>query len=317
MIVFFISLKYLKETDIKSRESVDYVGAALLGGGGVASVLVYMTQGPNSGWASAPQLALLLLGLSLVTAFVFVERRKAEPLIKLDLFRIRNVMVSNLAGLISGIGMFLIFIAITYYAQLPAPYGLGLSIIQTGLLMSPVALTMALVGPFVGRIVAKSGPKPVLMAGSLIGALGFYLMMVNRGGSSLALVEDTVVASLGGLIFIIVPLVNMVAVSVPEDARGIGIGMNTLIRTLGSSTGPVISTVIMDSYETVYFTLFNGNIIPPIAVLPSSTAFNYIFMTGMIMMGLTFLVALWTKNYKVSALAGAGEAETVTASSAA
>lgn len=179
-------------------------------------------------------------------------------------------------------------------------------------------MTMALVGPFVGRIVAKSGPKPVLMAGSLIGgALGFYLMMVNRGGSSLALVEDTVVASLGGLIFIIVPLVNMVAVSVPEDARGIGIGMNTLIRTLGSSTGPVISTVIMDSYETVYFTLFNGNIIPPIAVLPSSTAFNYIFMTGMIMMGLTFLVALWTKNYKVSALAGAGEAETVTASSAA
>ncbi len=310
LIVFFISLKYLKETDIKSRESVDYVGAALLGGG-VASVLVYMTQGPNSGWISAPQLALLLLGLSLVTAFVLVERGKAEPLIKLDLFRIRNVMVSNLAGLISGIGMFLIFIAITYYAQLPAPYGLGLSIIQTGLLMSPVALTMALVGPFVGRIVARSGPKPVLMTGSLIGALGFYLMMVSRG-SSLALVEDTVVASLG-LIFIIVPLVNMVAVSVPEDARGIGIGMNTLIRTLGSSTGPVISTVIMDSYETIYFTIFNGNIIP-IAVLPSSTAFNYIFMTGMIMMGLTFLVALWTKNYKVTALAESRGTETVTAS---
>jgi EmrB/QacA subfamily drug resistance transporter len=294
--VFFISLKYLKETDVRSKEKVDYLGASLIGGG-VASVLIYLTLGPNYGWSTASQLALLLVGASLITAFVFVERNREEPLIKLGLFKIRNVMVSNIAGLISGVGMFLIFIAITYYAQLPAPFGLGLSIIQTGLLMSPVALTMALVGPFVGRIVARSGPKPVLITGALVGVLGFYLMMINRA-SSLALVEDTVIASLG-LICIIVPLVNMVAVSVPEDSRGIGIGMNTLIRTLGSSIGPVISTVIMDSYETVYFTLFNGNLIP-IAVLPSSTAFNLIFMIGMIMMGLTFIVSLWTRNYKAA-----------------
>lgn len=106
---------------------------------------------------------------------------------------------------------------------------------------------------------------------------------------------DTVVASVG-IISLMIPLVNMVAVSLPEDQRGVGIGMNTLIRSIGSSVGPVISTVFMDTYTAWIGYLFNNQYLP-IASVPSSEAFHYIYLVGICLMFINLLVALLTKNY--------------------
>ncbi|BCU66896.1 MFS transporter [Sulfolobales archaeon HS-7] len=294
LIIFVISLKYLEETNVRTMERVDYQGALLIGIS-MASVLIYLTDGPSYGWVTLQQLSLLVIFAITLAIFIRLEQRKVEPLMKLSLFKIRNVMVANVAGIISGISMFLMFIAITYYSQLPRPFGLGLSIIQAGLLMSPVAIVMAVIGPFVGRMVSKIGPKLPLIVGSGIGMIGFSTFIFNRSTPT-AIVEDTILSA-AGLIFIIVPLVNMIAVSLPPESRGVGIGMNTLIRTLGSSIGPVISTTLMDTFQTSYVMLFNNQIIP-VGDFPSSTAFDIIFAIGTFSMLLTLIISLWTKNYR-------------------
>ncbi|WP_338602272.1 MFS transporter [Sulfolobus tengchongensis] len=295
IILVIVSAKYIVEIPEKTKEKIDYLGATFLMLT-VVPLLVYLSDGPNVGWATLSQISLLIVSIISFGIFMWVERRTNEPLMRLDLFKIRNLMVANIAGLISGAGMFLMFTGLTYYLQLPQPYGLGLTIIQSGLLMAPVALVMMIVGPIVGRLINTTGPKPLLIIGSIISMIGYLLLDTFRYNEYEVLLGVLVAAA--GLVNLMIPLVNMVAVSLPEEQRGIGIGMNTLIRTIGSSIGPVISTVFMDTYTTWLIYDFNNQIIP-VAQVPDYSAFHNMYMTAIALMFLNLIVSLFTKNYVI------------------
>lgn len=87
----------------------------------------------------------------------------------------------------------------------------------------------------------------------------------------------------------------MVALALPEEQRGIGIGMNTLIRTIGSAIGPVISTVFMDTYVTWLLYDVNGQFIP-VAQVPDYSAFHYMYMVAIALMFLSLIASLFTKT---------------------
>lgn len=297
LVLFVLSLRYLEETGVRTRESVDYAGTVILMAS-VVSVLVYLTEGPSLGWFDPRELALLVFGLVLFAVFLPYERSKKEPLMKLSLFEIRNVAVANLAGLTSGIAMFMFFFFVVYYTQLPRPYGLGLTIIQSGLLMAPVALSMLVFGPLMGRLIQTVGPKPVVVAGCSLSALGYLSLLLFRATSHQLLFDGFI--SGVGLVGVIVPLINMVAVSLPAEYRAVGFGMNTLIRALGSSVGPVVATVAMSSYQTWYVAVFSGRPVP-VALVPTPTAFNYIAAIGIALMLVTLLFAWFAENYTFAA----------------
>lgn len=294
LIIFVISLKYLPHTGHRVKEAVDYVGASLIGLGTVM-LLVYITEGPTLGWDNPENLILLLLSFMLYVVFILYERRTKEPLLRLDLFMIRNFAAANIVGLISGVGMFTVFIFLVYYAQLPQPYGLGLSIIQSGLLMSPVALGMVIFGPIFGRMMPKIGPKPLLVTGSLLTMIAYILLMTYRATPQEVLL-DGFLSSLG-LVAVILPLVNMVALSLPDQYRTTGMGMNTLLRTIGGAAGPVVATALMQAYQVPIIVMVNNQILV-MGYAPSSTAFNYIALFGFMMMLLTLLGSMFAKNYK-------------------
>ncbi len=152
----------LKKDTPGVKNKVDYTGATMLMSG-IVLVLLYLTEAPNIGWLSPENIALLVPGLILTIAFFVYENKRANPLIHLNLLRIRNVLVANLVGIISSLAMFLLFFAVVYYAQQkPSPYGLGLDIISTGLTLAPATLVMLIVGPIIGRLVTKIGPNPFL-----------------------------------------------------------------------------------------------------------------------------------------------------------
>jgi len=294
LIVFFISLKYLPRKSVKVEESVDYIGASLIGVA-TALVLVYITEGPTLGWTAIDNIWMLFVGLALYGVFLAYERVAKEPLMKLELFKIRNFAVANIVGLISGMGMFANFIFLVYYSQLPKPYGLGLSIVQSGLLMSPVAFGMIIFGPILGRLMPKYGPKPILILGGVLTDISYLLLLTYRSTPDEVLL-DGFISSVGMVAFII-PLVNMVALSLPDQYRTTGMGMNTLLRTLGGSVGPVVATVFMDTYQDPVVMVFDNKVYV-MGFMPSATAFNYIAIFGFIMVTLGLIISLWTKNYK-------------------
>lgn len=246
VILFAVTAKVLQnDKPDRTSQTVDYAGAGLLMSG-VTLLLLYVTEGPILGWISFDELSFLIPGAIATLYFFMFERKRTNPLIQLDLLNIRNVLVANLVGIVSGTTMFMLFFAIVYYTELPRGFGLGLDIIAAGLTLGPSTLGMLIGGPTIGRMLSRFGPKPALLLGSSVLGIGQILFILNRAtATDVAL--DMLVA-LFGLVSIVVPIVNMVAVSLPKESIAVGLGMNTMLRNLGGALGPVIATTIMASY---------------------------------------------------------------------
>jgi MFS family permease len=292
IVLFVIVLKVIKRDTPRAKHKVDYLGALILMSG-VTLLLIYATEGPSLGWLNGEEIALLLPGIFLSLFFFFFETKVAEPLITLDLLRIRNVLVANLVGLVSGVVMFLLFFAIIYYAELPAPFGLSLGVISTGLTLAPATLAMLIVGPFAGRAVARFGPRPMLFLACIAMGTGLTLFIVNRA-TPVDLSID-LVFSLVGIVCIIIPIVNMISLSLPRESIGVGLGFNTMLRNLGGAVGPVVATAIMATYTSPVTAVFNGNKV--VEQLPNSTAFDIVFGVGLVLTAMVIVLSSLSKNY--------------------
>jgi len=292
ILTFILSIKVLKN-DVPSQSSkMDYVGTMILTAG-IIFILMYMTNAPQTGWVSIANLAILVLGISLTTYFFIYEKRSTHPLINLKLLRIRNVMIANLVGIVASIAMFLTYIAVIYYAQLPEPYGLGMDVISTGLVLAPATLAMLFVAPLVGKIMVKKGPRPVMIVGSIIMIIGFAMFIVERS-SPLFLTIDGTVAFIGS-VAIMVPMVNMNSVSLPREDVTVGLGFNSMLRNVGGSIGPILAAMILTTFTSAFYITVGG--IPVFINLPNATAFNDIYFVGIILGVVIMALSLKIENY--------------------
>ena len=302
-VVLFVAIaKFLPSGHPGTKSKVDYETVILLMTG-ISLLLLYLTEAPYVGWTDPYNLGALVLGAVLTAGFFAVESRKSNPLIPLHLLRIRNVLVANMTGILSGMGMFMLFFAVIYYAQdpvPPAPTGLGLDIISAGLTMAPATVVMLAAGPGLGRMVSKYGPKPAMVFGGSIAAVGAALFVFNRG-TTLDVTFDLAVA-LVGMVGIIIPIVNMVSVSLPDETVATGLGLNTMLRNVGGAIGPVVATTIMSTYAVTVQTPAG-----PMS-FPTSSAFDYVFYLGVAAMIAVVLFALVTQNYVFGNRKGAAAA---------
>ena len=288
VILFAVIWRFLPAGSRGSGRHVDYETVVLLMAG-ISLVLLYLTEGPYEGWYSAYEVAALIIGLALTAGFFVAEARRANPLIQLSLLRIRNVLVANMVGVLSGIGMFMLFIAVTYYTQYPAPFGLGLSVLSAGLTMGPATVVMLVAGPGLGRLTARAGPKPTMILGALVAMAGSVLFLYNRGSTTDVMIAMAV--SLMGAVGVIIPIVNMVSISLPAETVATGLGLNTMLRNIGGAVGPVVATTILSTYYVTLNTPFGPQ------SFWTSTAFDYIFYGGIAAMLLVVVFSLAAKNY--------------------
>lgn len=296
--MLILSAKFLTDLIVPKRdEHVDYSGGATLGIGTML-VLVYLTEGSTTGWFSIENLLLLLLGLSLLVAFFKIEKRTLSPLIRFSLLKIRNVLVANSIRIFAGIFAFLFYYGFVYFAESPKPFGLGLDVLYTGLILAPATISAFLWAVIAGRVLPKIGPRPMIFLGSLLLIAGFALCIFSRS-SMFSLVIDGVVY-FAGLVTVLLPSINMISVSVPNEESGIAMSVNTMLSNLGQSFGPVIATTIMVSYSEPLTRLVNGKL-AVIGSVPSPLAFNLIFAAGIVITCVIMLTNLFTQNYKFPA----------------
>ena len=173
--------------------------------------------------------------------------------------------------------------------RLPPGFGLNEDIIAAGLTLAPSTIGMLIGGIVTGRLLARTGPKPILVIGSSILGAGLLFFILNR--STTAFLAADLFVSLFGVVCILVPLVNMLAISLPRENVAVGLGVNTMLRNLGGAIGPVLATTIMASYTVVV--QIGGQSV----TFPTATAFNIIFGVGMVLAVLVLVISLATKNY--------------------
>jgi EmrB/QacA subfamily drug resistance transporter len=133
---FLLSLRYVPESkDEHVHKSFDLAGAFTVTGGLIA--LVYgIVRSAESGWGSAEVLGFMALAFVLLVAFVLIERRSVEPLVRLSIFSVRTVRGANVAMFVVAAGLFAMFFFNTLYVQRV----LGYTPLEAGLAFLPVTV---------------------------------------------------------------------------------------------------------------------------------------------------------------------------------
>ena len=156
---------------------IDWPGTVLVGAGLVA-VVYGLSEADTKGWGAPTTVALLVAGVVLLAAFVLVERRVAHPLLPLPIVLNRFRGGAYLSIGLSAIGVFGIFLFLTYYFQLTLAY----SPVRSGLAFLPmVAAIVAASTTCSGVLMPRFGPRPLIPVGLLLAAVGEGILAAQLG----------------------------------------------------------------------------------------------------------------------------------------
>ncbi len=238
---FFLSLRYVPESkDEESHRAFDVAGAVTVTAGLIA--LVYgIVKAEEKGWLSAHTLGFGALALVLLTAFVLIERRSAEPLVRLGIFLQRTIRSANLVMLLVASGLFALFYFNSLYLQRVLEY----SPIEAGLAFVPFTLGIVIGAGLSQFLVRAIGLRSVGIAGMVLGTIGMLLFLrLDLGGDYLTdLLPGIMLISIGmGMTFVPVTLIATSGIS-PGDA-GLASGLFNTSQQIGGALGlAVLSTI--------------------------------------------------------------------------
>jgi EmrB/QacA subfamily drug resistance transporter len=216
------------------RHSIDWLGAALLAGGLSAVVLFTSLGGTTYGWRSAQIKGLIAAAAVLLPLFVLAERRAAEPILPLGLFRNRVFCAASAIGFVVGLAL---FGAITYmpvYLQIVK----GESPTGSGLQLTPLMLGLLITSIGSGQAISRFGRyKPFPIAGTAIMTVGL-LLLSRLGVDSPTWVASAYMVVLGlGLGMVMQVLVLAVQNAVEHRFMGVATSGSLLFRQIGGSIG--------------------------------------------------------------------------------
>lgn len=307
----------LKESRHRLDRPLDVPGSAFLGIA-LGAALTALSEGPYWGWSDwtgagggvpfgVPELW-ILAGVFTV-AFLAWEPRSPSPIVDFTRLVERNIWVSNVVAVFAGAAMFLVFVANSVLIQLPQ-VGLGLSVLDAGLLSVPTSLMMMALAPFIGRAIPVIGPKPVMVLGGVLLAAGGLLLAVFTTSSvavgpySLPTIAVTTIPTLVGVICCFIAMTNIIVLASGRHELGIQNGMNATFRTLGQSLGPVVATTLLSSFSTVLLLpglTSKGTVGLVPSSVPALAGFEYIYLCAAALGGASALVSLLLVNYRFHA----------------
>ncbi|MFD4377494.1 DHA2 family efflux MFS transporter permease subunit [Streptomyces sp. NPDC058486] len=220
-----------------TRHTIDYLGTFLIASVATCLVLVASLGGTTWGWGSPQIIGLAVLGAVLLVWFVRVERRAAEPVLPLKLFRIRTFTLVSVISFVVGFAMFGAMTYLPTFLQVVQ----GVTPTMSGVHMLPMVVGMLLTSTASGQIVSRTGRWKVFpITGTAVTALG--LLLLNE------LTETTPTWQMSVYFFVFgagLGLVMQVLVLVVQNAVGyedLGVATSgaTFFRSIGASFGVAV-----------------------------------------------------------------------------
>jgi MFS family permease len=227
----------------------DYAGAALLGGL-LVCLLLGISEGNDWGWSSGGVLGLFAAAVVLAAAWVLVELRLRQPLVRLSLLVGRQSLSANVASMLLGFSMYAAFTLISTFVQTPRSlgYGLGGDVLDVGLYMLPSTVTMLVCSALAGRIALRIGAANSLAVGSVFAGLS-YLWLALSHAHAYDMLGFSAIQGIGfGVAY--AALGTLAVQHVPMDQSGIASGINSLVRTAGGSVSAAVTAAILTG-ETI------------------------------------------------------------------
>lgn len=228
----------------RTKHVIDYLGTFLIASVATCLVLVASLGGTTWEWASPQIIGLAVLGVLLTVAFVAVERRAAEPVLPLKLFRVRTFTLSAVISFIIGFAMFGAMTYLPTFLQVVQ----GVTPTMSGVHMLPMVAGMLLSSTGSGQIVSRTGRWKVFpIAGTAVTTLGLLLLHQLDADSSTAEMSAYFFVFGLGLGLVMQVLVLIVQNAVPYEDLGVATSGATFFRSIGASFGVAIFGTIFAS----------------------------------------------------------------------
>jgi EmrB/QacA subfamily drug resistance transporter len=221
------------------------VAGALTVTAALSAVVFGVVRAPEAGWGSLQAAGSIVAGISVLGAFLALQRVQRDPLLPLGIFRTPNLAASNLVMALLGAA----WVPMWYFLNLYLQQVLGFGPLKAGSALLPMTGLMMLI--MVGateRLVARAGIAPVLrsgMAALTVGLIGFTF--IRPGGSFLVdVLGASLIAALGMSLAYIPAMVGAMSSARPEEA-GLASGIVNTTYQVGSALGLGVMTAIATS----------------------------------------------------------------------
>ena len=249
-IVAAVGAAALLRRDVSSaREPIDVPGT-LTATAGLFALVYGFAYAQNHSWGSSTTIGFLVVGALLLAVFVAIQMRAAHPLMPLRVVLDRDRGGSYLALGIAGLGLFGVFLSLTYYLQQTKGY----SPIRTGVAFLPLAAA-SVIGAAVAnaRVVPRTGPRPVIASGMALTAIAMALFAQLGVHSSYAadLLPALLIAGVGvGLVY--APATDFATRGVEPGDAGVASGLVNAANQVGGSLGLALLSTLAATATTHY-----------------------------------------------------------------
>jgi predicted MFS family arabinose efflux permease len=258
----------VRESPVREPGRFDVAGALGLAAG-LVCLLLGVSQGGQWGWGSARVLGLFAGSVVIMVLWWWQQLRAERPLVDLRLVSRPRVGLSHVAALLTGFAFYANSLVTAQLVQAPKAtgYGLGLSIVQTGLCLLPGGVTMLLFSPVSARISAARGPRITLALGAAVIACGYVVRIADSRDLWMIILGATVVSTGTTLAYSALP--TLILRAVPAEQTASANGVNVLMRTIGQATSSAAVAAVLVHHTS------------PVGGLPVPTLHGYLMAFAM------------------------------------
>lgn len=241
---------------VKQKGNIDYTGALSITGALVLLVYAIVTAN-DIGWMSVQTISLLSIAGLMFALFLTIQRRKKEPLIPLDIFRIPNLLASNIAMALLGASWIPMWFFLNLYLQQVLNYGP----FESGLALLPMTVViMVLMISTTPRLMSRFGIKRNLVIGLGLLAAGIAMFTLTPSNSSekntaytfmLYVLPASLIAALG-MSLAYIPVLTAAISNAHKEQTGLASGLVNTSYQIGSALGlAIIVAVASNQTETL------------------------------------------------------------------
>jgi EmrB/QacA subfamily drug resistance transporter len=239
--------RLLHDVPAPARPRLDVPGT-LAASSGLFALVFGLARAESDGWGDPVTVGFLIGGAVLLIAFAALQRRVANPLLPLGVVADRNRGGSFLAVATAGAGIFGVFLFLTFYLQDTR----GLTALETGLAFLPMNVSVIAAATIVStRVLARTGPRPIVLAGMASAALGMVLLTrigVDTGYASHVLPSLVLIGL--GFGAVIASSLATATFRVPARDSGVASAMVSTSQQIGGSIGTALLSTLAVSATT-------------------------------------------------------------------
>ena len=243
IVAIVLLVRVFHEKIERAKHRVDYLGAATLTIALSLLILAVLEGGQAWAWNSVQSIGAFALGALLLVAFVFIERRAAEPVLPLWVLSRRLLLTTSLVSFGTGA----ILIGLTSYVPTYLEKTIDSPPLVAGLALAALTIGWPISASQAGRLYLRIGFRSTVLIGMSLAVLGPLALTLTSGYPSVFLVAACCVVTGLGMGLAVTPSLIAAQSSVLWNERGVVTGTNLFARSVGSAVGVAIFGAIANS----------------------------------------------------------------------